>query len=142
VQAVQYAMREHGMSEEEALDRLDSMQADLGLTVHQTAEALRVVRSLLWQVHQWVPEHSAASPSEECAGSYPPTQLANGKDTPVPGATRVTALQAVRAAKAWSLVVPQHPRRVLVRRQAAQHAARAVAAEAQAQQGRGGVAMA
>jgi hypothetical protein len=33
VQAVQYAMREHGMSEEEALDRLDSMQADLGLTV-------------------------------------------------------------------------------------------------------------
>jgi hypothetical protein len=91
------------MSEEEALQRLDSMQADLGLTVHQTAEVLRVVRSLRWQVHQWVPEHSAASPGEECAGSYPPMQLSSGKDTPVPGATRVTALQAVRAAKAWSL---------------------------------------
>lgn len=70
------------MSEQEALQRLDSMQADLGLTVHQTAEALRVVRSLRWQVQQWVPEHSAASPSEECAGSYPPTQLSSGKDTP------------------------------------------------------------
>jgi hypothetical protein len=81
------------------------MQTDLGLTVltvHQTAQALKVVRSLRWQVHQWIPQH-AATPGEECAASCALTQLHNGQDTPVPGATSVTALQAVQAAKAWSL---------------------------------------
>jgi hypothetical protein len=131
------------MSEEEALDRLDSMQADLGLTAQaDSGGAEGGAQPALAGAPVGPRAQRSLSPSEECAGSYPPTQLANGKDTPVPGATRVTALQAVRAAKAWSLVVPQHPRRVLVRRQAAQHAARAVAAETQAQQGRGGVAMA
>jgi hypothetical protein len=91
-------MREHGISESAAVDKLDSLQKDLGLTVHQTTQVLKVVRSLRWQVHNHIPEHPA-HPSEEYA-HYPPAELPNGEATPVPGATKVTALQAVRAVKA------------------------------------------
>jgi hypothetical protein len=100
-EAVQYAMRQHGISSSAAVDKLDSLQSDLGLTVHQTTQVLKVVRGLSWQVHNNIPEHPA-HPSEEYA-HYPPTELPNGKATPVPGATKVTALQAVRAVKAWGL---------------------------------------
>jgi hypothetical protein len=100
-EAVQYAMREHGISESAAVDKLDNLRTDLGLTVHQTTKMLIVVRSLRWQVHNHIPEHPA-HPSEEYA-HYPPTELPDGEATPVPGATKVTALQAVRAVKAWGL---------------------------------------
>jgi hypothetical protein len=65
------------------MGKLDSLQADLGLTVHQTTQVLKVVRSLRWQVHQYIPEHSA---SEQYA-YYEPTKLPEGEATPVPGAT-------------------------------------------------------
>ena len=81
--------------------RLDSLRASLGLTVYQTAPVLRVVRSLRWQVHSFFPEHPAP-PSEE-SKYYDPTQLRKGGATPVPDATKVTALQAVRAVKAHGL---------------------------------------
>ncbi len=59
VQSVQYAVQEHAISEGEALERLDSMQAaELGLTVHQTAQASLFLLSLsegitahAWTVH-------------------------------------------------------------------------------------------
>jgi hypothetical protein len=51
--------------------------------------------------------------------------------------SKVTALQALARRQGLELVPQHYSRRVLVRRQAAQHAARVVAAEAQAQQGRG-----
>ena len=69
-----------------------------GLTVHQTTHVLKVVRSLRWKVRNHIPEHPA-HPNEEYA-HYPPTELPNSEATPVPGATKVTALQAVRAVKA------------------------------------------
>jgi hypothetical protein len=100
-EAVQYATTEHGITEDAAEARLDSLRASLGLTVHQTTQVLKVVRSLRWQVHCFIPEHPAG-PSEE-SKCYPPTQLPKGEATPVPGAEKVTALQAVRAVKAQGL---------------------------------------
>jgi hypothetical protein len=129
-------MREHGISESAAEDKLDSLGKDLGLTVHQTTHVLKVVHSLRWQVHNHIPEHPA-HPSEEYA-HYPPTELPNGEATPVPGAGPQGDSTAGGAGGQGVGPLPRPPGRVLqlpVRQQAAQHAAKVLDEEAQEQQG-------
>jgi hypothetical protein len=43
------------------------------------------------------------SVADKACGNVPPTQLKDGRDTPIPGAIKVTAVQAVHAAQEWKL---------------------------------------
>jgi hypothetical protein len=83
-EAVQYATGEHGITRDAAVAKLDSLQASLGLTAHQTTQVLKVVRSLRWQVHCFIPEHPAR-PSEESKYYEPTHAAAQGRGHARPG---------------------------------------------------------